>query len=254
MAGTDPVTLCAAGQARFYELAYAALGVTVRTGAGLWWAPVAGPSVFPVAGTLARDVAPAEVAARLPAGARVEVSDAWGRLDLTAWGLRPAPADPWMVRPAGPVDVADVPGLEVLRASTPDEVLATEGTVVRAAGGLPAGFRPGTIHPGEGTLTQPDLHLLLGLLHGEPVATAMAAVGPRCVFVSGVATLPAVRGRGVAAALTAAALSAAPDRPATLCTTAQGRSVYARLGFTEVGTPTTWTRPTPTPTPPPTPR
>jgi hypothetical protein len=239
-----PIGYCARAQARFYELAYAALGVRVRRTDGLWWVDVHGPVVFPVAGTLRPDVDDDEVLERLPEHGRFVVTDAWDTLDLRSAGLRASAGDPWMLRPPGRVpDVAPVPGLRAGRARTASEVETVEATIVSSAGGLPGGFTPGSIHPAAGTLAQPDMHLFLGLLDSEPVATAMAGVDKGCLFISGVSTMPEVRGRGIASVLTAMAVGVRTDLPAALATTSLGRGVYERQGFTVVGRPTVWEPP-----------
>jgi GNAT superfamily N-acetyltransferase len=63
----------------------------------------------------------------------------------------------------------------------------------------------------------------------RPVAVAAGWTGERVTLVEMVATRPECRGRGLGAALTAAA--AAGDRPAVLLASDDGRPVYARLGF-----------------------
>jgi len=240
---TSPVALAAAGQARLYELLYRALGVPFGLADGLWFAGAVGPVVFPVAGTLRPDVDARAVRSRLPAAAgRVTVSDAWGRLDLASLGMSSTSGDPWMMRVSRLVEVPPVRDLAVVRARTADQVSLVEATVVEAAGGLPSGYVPGSVHPAQASLRLADLHLFLGLLDGEPVGTAMAAVGERTVFVSGVSVIPVVRERGIGSALTAAALRVAPHLPATLRSTAAGRGIYRRLGFAVVGHPVDWIR------------
>jgi len=52
---------------------------------------------------------------------------------------------------------------------------------------------------------------------------------------------PEVRGRGVGRAVTAAATVVAPDRPAMLISSDDGRPVYERLGYVAYGqTPDEW--------------
>jgi len=234
--------MAAAGQERLYELLYRGLGIVVDVADAVWWARVVGPAVFPAAGTLGRDAEPATLVGRLPRHGRVVVNDAWGCLDLGPYGLRSYPGDPWMVRRPGRLEVAAVPGLTVVRAATPAQVRAVEATVVEAAGGPPEGYVPGGLHPPRTSLDLPDLHLFLGLLDGVAIGTAMAAVGPGTVFVSGIAVMPSMRGRGIGSALTAAALGVATHLPAALRTTASGHGVYRRLGFALVGRPLDWVR------------
>jgi GNAT superfamily N-acetyltransferase len=73
---------------------------------------------------------------------------------------------------------------------------------------------------------------------GSCVATAGTRVVGRSALVSAVATIPQYRRRGIAAALTAAALRAARETGAVraFLDASAGESVYARLGFTPIGT------------------
>ncbi|MBK5308192.1 MAG: GNAT family N-acetyltransferase [Frankiaceae bacterium] len=72
---------------------------------------------------------------------------------------------------------------------------------------------------------------------GSCIATAGTRVVGRSALVSAVATIPEFRGRGIAAALTTAALRAARDAGArrAFLDASNGASVYARLGFAPIG-------------------
>jgi GNAT superfamily N-acetyltransferase len=63
------------------------------------------------------------------------------------------------------------------------------------------------------------------------VATAGAFVTDRITMVELVSARPETRGRGIGAAVTAAATFAAPDQPALLISSDLGRGVYERLGY-----------------------
>jgi len=80
----------------------------------------------------------------------------------------------------------------------------------------------------------------VGYLDGEPVATSAAYVGPHHVDVEMISARPEVRGRGVGRAVTAAATLAAPDLPAMLISSDDGRPVYARLGYVPILRFTLW--------------
>jgi GNAT superfamily N-acetyltransferase len=73
------------------------------------------------------------------------------------------------------------------------------------------------------------------------VAGAVAAQG--LVHLDWVATLPGERGRGVGAALTAAAAGSCPRLPAVLLASDAGRPVYHRLGFFDILRSTIWEAP-----------
>ncbi len=241
----DPVTACALADARFHELGYAALGIPVHQRDGVWWVRRPGPPFFLAAGTLEPSADSDAVHAAVAAEPAVtSVRDCWATLDLTPAGFTAEVDDPWMVRPTGPIEVPAVPGLDIRRADTPEEVLVFERTAVSGTGDrAPRGHRDGALHPGGPTAGTADLHLFTGRLGGRPVATALAAVHPDVVMIGAVRTHPAVRGRGIGSALTAAAVAVAPDRPAALGARPLGVPVYRRLGFSECGRALLWRRP-----------
>lgn len=79
----------------------------------------------------------------------------------------------------------------------------------------------------------------LGRYDGEPVATAELTVGGGVVGLYNIATRPEYRGRGIGSAMTVQPLvdaRAAGHQTAILQASADGQSLYARLGFTSFGT------------------
>lgn len=86
----------------------------------------------------------------------------------------------------------------------------------------------------------PDLRCrVLGVnVEGEPVSCAIAIDGDDDISITAVATDPAHRGRGLAAAIVARLLGEGRDRgmrTGTLQASAAGAPVYERLGFSDVG-------------------
>ncbi|HVU71632.1 MAG TPA: GNAT family N-acetyltransferase [Mycobacteriales bacterium] len=234
---TDPaVAACARGEAAWHRLALAALELPSYEDDGMWWRrDPASPLLF--AGvTLERG-------ARLPAAiAAGQVRDSFGDLELDGW--TPAPADPWMLRDPAPVPELKVDGLFIDHAVNPDEVWVFERTAIRGAMGEEgvARFEPFSIH-GRESGQVPGLRLLLGKLDGVPVATSIAARWKDGVCVSGVMVVESARRRGIGAAMTAAALRAAPTVPASLVASDMGHGIYERLGFRDVGRGLTWKPP-----------
>jgi ribosomal protein S18 acetylase RimI-like enzyme len=96
----------------------------------------------------------------------------------------------------------------------------------------PSLFRPGYLSD--------RAHLYLGLLEGEPVATAAAHVAAGVSHVEFIATLPQYRGRGIGLTMTHAASVSDPNRPAVLISSDDGRRVYESLGYLPVSRWTIW--------------
>lgn len=130
---------------------------------------------------------------------------------------------------------APVPGLEIRRVEgEPDfqRYLDTFGPILAPSEAFRTVFATGA----RGIGFAPDaaeVHFL-GLLDGEPVATASLLTAGGAAGIYNVTTVERARGRGIGAALTAAAVRAGRERGmevATLQASTMGRSVYERLGF-----------------------
>jgi ribosomal protein S18 acetylase RimI-like enzyme len=81
--------------------------------------------------------------------------------------------------------------------------------------------------------------IYLGLVDGEPVATAELTVGGGVVGLYNISTVPSYRGRGIGSAMTAAPLleaRSAGHRTAILQAAPDGVRIYQRLGFRQFGT------------------
>ena len=185
------------------------------------------------------------------AGARVRETVAWFRECGTPfrWWLTPS------VRPAGLIDilaanglrhryyatgmVADlsrgvpmrvVPGLEIVHV-TDQSTLATWVDVFTRGFSIPDVARPLWL---DAYSRLDTWHHFLGLLDGTPVATTSLCLGGEIGGIFHVVTLPDARGRGVGAAVTAAALRLAASagcRYAALQSSEMAVSVYGSIGF-----------------------
>lgn len=112
-------------------------------------------------------------------------------------------------------------GLEVGLAHDPDEFLAIFGTDLRALVS-PALFE------------DPSHRYLVGRLDGTPVACARVLFAAGTAYVSGIVVAEAYRGRGIGAAISAAAARQGFERdPRAVWLTATDhvRPLYTRLGF-----------------------
>jgi GNAT superfamily N-acetyltransferase len=165
---------------------------------------------------------------------------AWPTPDLSTLGFGRVGHPPLMYRPTGPIDDQPVPGLDVRLVTDESTARDWERTLVEAypdPSQLP--FRAGRFLP-QRALDAPNWRHWVGYLEGEAVATSSAYIGPHHVDVEMISTRPEVRGRGVGRAVTVAATLAAPDRPAMLISSDDGRPVYTRLGYVSILRFTMW--------------
>jgi hypothetical protein len=120
-------------------------------------------------------------------------------------------------------------GIEVRRAETPDEHLAS-ARIAAIAFGMP--------EPAEARPENDPLNVVyLAYADGEPVARASASFGEHAVTLFGGSTLPEARGRGAYRALVAARWEDAVARGTPVLVTQaspMSRPILARLGFREV--------------------
>jgi GNAT superfamily N-acetyltransferase len=124
----------------------------------------------------------------------------------------------------------EVPGLEIIQAGDP-RTLATWVEVFAQGFSMPDRAKAVWL----GVYSQLDTwHHFLGILDGKPVATTSLCLGGEIGGIYHVVTLPEARGRGVGAAITAAALRRAASagcRVAALQSSEMAVSVYRSLGF-----------------------
>lgn len=190
------------------------------------------------------EAATADVIARLRAffgeaeGGPYLVFSPWPTADWTEHGMVRVGYPPLMFRPPGPA-VTTAPGLRVVAVADADTLADFERTLVEAypAPEMQPWTRGSTFAPG---MLDSAWRLYVGYEGDEPVGTAAAWVSPAVTLVEFVSTRPECRGRGYGAALTAAASVAAPDRPAMLIASDDGRGVYDRLGYLALHRHTIW--------------
>lgn len=233
----DLIGLCAAGEAAWHAAAFSGLGASWREDSGLAWGPAGAPHRFLLAAVTLVPKPP--LPSTLRAGGLGELCDSWASFtdeDLPGWTS--VSADPWMVRAAAPCDVPAVSGVRVERTY---DALLFEHTAFLAAGGPPP-VVPGELHP-AGSEAIDGLFLFLARRGDAPVGTALAVRHARGVVVSAVNVLPAERGRGIGALLTACAVGIDPAARATLTASQLGLRVYRRLGFCDLAPALHWQPP-----------
>jgi GNAT superfamily N-acetyltransferase len=169
------------------------------------------------------------------------VMSAWPLPDLSAARLELMGHPPLMFRPPvpPPPDARREPtGLEIIDVGTGDEeAMRSFGTTLEEAFPMP-GCRDSPWASAD--LPDSDLHCYLGVLDGEPVATAAAFVHEGVVDVEAISTMPSARGRGVGEAITWAATLTDPSLPAALLASDAGQPVYARMGYLRLLRLTLW--------------
>jgi len=172
---------------------------------------------------------PADLEGRLLEAGLRQVGDSAGMaLDLRDWRVG-AGAGPGRPRPDGLTiePVSDEPGLIRWRGVQQDGLgLDDESTGAWWVAHRRPGFDP----------TLP-LRNWVASLDGRAVAAAALFVGAGVAGIYNVCTVPAARGRGIAGAVTAAALDEAVSRGlrlAVLGSSEMGYPVYRRLGFRDV--------------------
>jgi GNAT superfamily N-acetyltransferase len=162
--------------------------------------------------------------------------------DLSARGWQLVGHPPLMVRPAGGTGPRVPAELTITEA---DDEVALEVFERTLVDGYPEPdlqpYRFGSVH--DGRILGRATHCFTGTVGGRPVATALGHVAHGLNVVEMIATAPDARGRGYGAALTWAATTVDPARPAVLFASDLGRPVYERLGYDAVSRWTIWHRP-----------
>jgi hypothetical protein len=232
----DHVALCADAVAHWHASWLTALGLRSERDDDAWRALDAPPKIY-FGGITLRADAPAEAVADVPGS----ICDNWQTLDLTADGFRVWRREPWFFRPAGPLEDASPPELELVRVTTAAEVVEFEAVSVRGFGGDDDAIEPGTYHPPR-ILEDPAMAMFIGRVGGKPVAAAMGYRTHQAVGVFGVTTVSSARRRRYGSALTQAAMLTETGLPAVLAPSKEGERLYRRLGFEPVGALSIWVR------------
>jgi predicted GNAT family acetyltransferase len=173
------------------------------------------------------------------------VVDAEIRRAAGAAGLRPIVTEPVMA--VAPQQIVQTPmpsGVEIVRVhdhAMLDELARVD---VEGFGGELAVTRR---YLPDALLDDPAQRAYVAVLDGTPVAAGETNLGDGVLGVFGIATVPAARRRGIAAALTAHLIEdrAGEADLATLSASPVGRGVYERLGFRTIMRREVWGTPAP---------
>ena len=163
--------------------------------------------------------------------------------DLAEFGLVKVGHPPLMVRLPGGAPPPLKPGVTLREVHDANALEVAERVLIE---GYPMPeLQP--IEPGSffaPTILDGTTRVWTAYVDGIPAATAAAHVAGEAVLVEYVAALPSGRGRGAASAATWAAALCAPELPAVLLASDDGRPVYERMGFHALTRWTAWVRAT----------
>jgi Acetyltransferase (GNAT) family len=232
----DPVEICAGSSADWHAAWLEALGLRSEKARDAWRALDEAPQMYFGAITLRPDTRADSVASSLG-----PICDNWQTLSLDEDGFRAWRTEPWFMRPPGPIAVEVPPDLALIRVTTVREVEEFEAVSVRGFEHEAATIAPGTIHPAS-ILSNSRMVMFLGRAGGRAIGAAMGYRTDDAIGVFGVTVVASARQRGYGTALTCAAMLPESGLPAALAPSPLGERLYERLGFSQVGELTIWTR------------
>ena len=232
----DPVALCAGVIAGWHTAWLNALGLRSESDSRVWRALDRPPAMYFAAITLRADVPETAVA-----HVQGSICDNWQTLSLEPRGFKVWRTEPWFLRPPGAVSFESPPELELVRVSTPAEVREFEAVTVQGFENENATIAPGAIHP-PSILADSQMEMFMGRVEGRAVGAAMGYRAEAAVGVFGVTVVPSARRRGYGTALTCAAILADSGLPCILSPSPEAAPLYSRLGFSQVGELSIWSR------------
>ncbi len=157
---------------------------------------------------------------------------------MTARGWSLIGHPPLMLRPPGSADPPTPAGVEIIPVRDAATLATFDHTLIEA---FPVPEMRGRRSYDEPILGLDNQRLWLGLLDGEPVATAGAWISETFVDVEWISVAPNARGRGVGEAMTWMPTLVDPELPAMLIASDLGRPIYERMGFLPISRLTLWT-------------
>ncbi|WP_157018244.1 GNAT family N-acetyltransferase [Cryptosporangium arvum] len=170
------------------------------------------------------------------------INSYWPDLDLTGHGYRIRDRLPVMLRPAAGRPPESPEALIIRCVDDADGVAAFEKVFIESFS--LAEYRPhrrGILFD-QRIVRDPKCKFWVGWENGHPVACVTAFVAHGYVGVFNTAVLPSARRKGYGAAMTWCATFADPALPAVLQATVEGESLYRSMGYSTVGTFTSWHR------------
>jgi GNAT superfamily N-acetyltransferase len=173
------------------------------------------------------------------AGGPFLVFSAWPTPPPKSLGMAPVGHPPLMVRVPGPAVPPGPGGVEIGEVTGADELAELEATLYDA---YPD---PEMVGAPPGALFAPSAldtawRFYLARVDGRSVATAASWRSEGVTTVEMVSCRPEARGRGIGAAITAAAATDGTQQPAALIASDLGQGVYRSLGFVPVLRYTLW--------------
>jgi hypothetical protein len=165
----------------------------------------------------------------------VDIEDPYSATGLDHLGLRSWQM-PVMVRVPGP---AAPPGLDVVRALDPDDLVAAERIVIDSFGlSRFQPHRPGDLFPPE-LVEQADVVVHLAMVDDQPAGACITMSDDGVGSHYWVGTTETFRSRGVGRAVMLASIGDLQHQPLTLTSSRLGRPLYESLGYVVAGM-STW--------------
>ena len=237
---------------RGWQLIAEAMGERSADWDEAWLADAVSPNPFLNGATLARPLQSSEatdLTRRLeayflerPAGGPWLIWSAWPTPDLSEHGYILWGHPPIMLRPPGGTAPPPPPDLRIVEAHDAATLAVIERTFLEAypALGIDTSQPGGAFPP---SLLRGPYRFWGGYVGNEMVSVAAAVMEAHHTDVFYIATQPHMRGKGYGAALTWTATLADPSKPAVLEASDDGRPVYERMGYREIGRMSLWERP-----------
>jgi hypothetical protein len=238
--------------AQSWQTLIGALGGRLERHDDVWLADAASPASLLNAATLVTPLQEEDAASltrRLEAffdphrpGGPWVLWSAWPTPDLSPLGYMSWGDEPIMVRLPGGEAPPAPPELRIVEAREATELAAMERAFVQAFPVRQVESRlPGAVF--RSALLGGPFRIWGGYVGDDLITVVGALVGPEIIDVSFVATQQHARRRGYGSAVTWRATLADPSLPAILQATRDGRPVYERMGYREVGWMSMWERP-----------
>lgn len=238
--------------ATWMDVSVRALGVTTGESDALWWRHPGGSPIYLSAVPLNGDISDGEVAAELAhvqtqwGDEPLNLYECWAKRPLEKFGLTHQFQNPWYVRlpkPAPPPITppqTTLPDVRIARVTTPAELAEFEAASHLGFNEVENETIPVFSQHAPATLGDPGMCYLLARVKGQPVAGVIFYVTDDMVGLYGISTIPAMRRRGIGAALVRAGVKLYAHLPISVFPDPDTLSLYRDSGFIPAGEIAMW--------------